>query len=335
MALKATCVANTNIALIKYWGKRNDKLILPYNSSISVTADGLFAKTTVEFIKNSEQDYFEINKKAIKTDEPDYQKLSKYVEIWKQKGGIPEHKIKMVSQTNFPVAAGLASSAAGFAALAGAIDAALGLKTDHLELTQLARLGSGSASRSIFGGFVEWKKGEFDDGSDCYAEQLAKPEYWPEFRILFCITTHQEKKVKSRAGMAQTVKTCPLYQGWLDSIDADLDKMRIGLAQKDIKLVGEVAEHNALKMHATMIATIPAIIYWNGTTIEIIESVRELRKEGIDAYSTIDAGPQVKVICEEKNVATIKERLSVLPGIESILVSKPGEGIKIVDEHLF
>ncbi len=326
--MKASAIANSNIALVKYWGKRDKKLMLPNNGSISMTVDGMSTHTTVEFDPKYEKDIFILNGEEL----PDAESLS-HLDLIRNMAGIKD-KAKVVSNSNFPTAAGLASSASGLAALSLAGSKAAGLNLDKKELSILSRRGSGSASRSIEGGFVEWNRGEKEDGSDSYAVQIAKPDHW-DFRMVTVITSTKEKKIKSRAGMAQTIETCPYYKGWLETVNEDLDKVREGIKERDFKKVAETAELNCLKMHATMITTKPPIIYWNPTTMRIIHSVMEWRDEGLESYFTIDAGPQVKIMCMEKDVEEIKKRLSEIEGIERVIVCKPGGEARLVNEHLF
>jgi diphosphomevalonate decarboxylase len=328
--MKATAIANANIALIKYWGKRNKELILPYTSSISMTCDGLHTKTTVDF-GDYDNDTIIINDEELKKDEKD---ILGHIERIRKMAGITE-KAKIISESNFPVAAGLASSASGLAALTLAASRAAGLKLSEKELTILARLGSGSASRSICEGFAEWKRGQKEDGSDSYAETIANKAHWPEFRMLACIVSEAKKAVGSRAGMAQTVANCPYYEGWLKSIEDDLSNVRNGILKKDFTLVGSTAEYNALKMHATMMTTRPAIIYWTPATMEIMHSIMIWREEGLESYYTMDAGPQVKVLCLEKDREEIQGKLESLNIIKKTVVCKPGDGAKIVNDHLF
>lgn len=332
--MKASSIANANIALVKYWGKRDKKLILPYNSNISMTAHGLTAHTTVSFNKNLE-DSLVLNGKRFTEGSKQFDTyirtfLAAVKELYPK---LP--KIRIESKNNFPTAAGLASSAAGFAALAAAVDAALELKLDKKQLTMLSRRGSGSAARSIHGGFVRWNRGEKDDGSDSFAEQIAPMEHWPELRLLCCIVSTEEKKVKSRAGMAKTVETSPMYQGWLDSIDDDIASMENAIEKKDFKSLGEIAERNCLKMHSTMMTTIPSIIYWNDTTIRLMHAVQKFREKGVPCYFTMDAGPQVKVICEMDQSEKIMEQLIELDGVKEIIETLPGDGVRIVEDHLF
>jgi diphosphomevalonate decarboxylase len=182
---------------------------------------------------------------------------------------------------------------------------------------------------------VEWQRGEKEDGTDSFADQIAAPEHWPEFRMVIAITSRKEKKVKSRAGMAQTIKTCPYYTKWVETVNEDLDAVRKGIKEKDFTLVGQTAEHNCLKMHATMITTKPSIIYWNPATMRIIHSIMDWRDGGLECYFTIDAGPQVKVICLERNAGEIAKRLKETEGVEDIIMTKPGQPAMLVDEHLF
>jgi diphosphomevalonate decarboxylase len=333
--MKASAVANANIALVKYWGKRNKELMLPHNGSISMTTAGLYAHTTVEFDKKYGEDVLILNDKEFKPGTEEYDEyVGAFLKVVRELAKT-DLKAKIVSNNNFPTAAGLASSAAGFAALAVACNEALGLGLDMKELSMLARRGSGSATRSIYGGFVEWKRGEQEDGSDSYAEQIADADHWPEFRMIACITSRKAKKVKSRAGMAQTVATSPMYKAWLDTVNEDLRAVREGILKKDFELVGRVAEENCLKMHATMITTKPAIIYWNAATIEVMHAVLEWRDEGIQCYFTIDGGPQVKVMCLEKDVEELVKRCKQLDGVEDVVTTKPGSDAKVVEEHLF
>jgi diphosphomevalonate decarboxylase len=333
--MKSSAIAPVNIALVKYWGKRNKELMLPKNSSISMTTDGLYSHTTVEFDKKYKEDIFILNNLEFKNGSEEYDEyIGSFLNLVR-KIKKTDFKAKIVSKNNFPTSSGLASSASGFSALAAAVNEALDLGLDKKGLSMLARRGSGSATRSIHGGFVEWEKGEREDGSDSFAEQIADSQYWPEFRMIVCITSKKEKKVSSRAGMAQTVATSPLYETWLKTVEGDLKKVRKGIIDKDFTLVGKTAEENCLKMHSTMITTTPPIIYWNKTTINIMNSVISWREEGLESYFTIDAGPQVKIICLEKDANEILKRCKSLEGIEDVIITELGQGAVITDEHLF
>lgn len=327
--MKATAIANANIALVKYWGKRNPFLILPQNGSISMTCQGLWAKTTVEF-GDFEKDEIIINDEELKKDEKD---ILGHLEKIRNLAGIRE-KAKLVAEINFPVAAGLASSAAGLASATLAATKAAGLNLGERELTILTRQGSGSACRSICGGFAEWFRGEKEDGLDSFAETIASPDHWPDFRIIACIVSEKKKPIGSRAGMSQTVETCPYYTKWVESATRDLESMREGIKSRNFEQVGSIAELNCLKMHATMMTTVPPIIYWTPETLEVIHAVRVWREE-LPSYFTIDAGPQVKVLCLESNSRELEKRLQELEGVIKTITCKPGEGAKLLGEHLF
>jgi diphosphomevalonate decarboxylase len=330
--MKATAIAHSNIALVKYWGNRDNELILPNNSSISMTLDKLFTTTTVEFSEKYKTDSLKIDGQKFEGEE--LERVSENLDLIREKAGKGLFA-KIVSKSNFPKAAGLASSASAFAALALAASKAIGLDLDKKELSMIARHGSGSASRSIHEGFVEWHKGTQDDGSDSYTDIIAPKEHWEELRMIVTVLTTKEKKVKSRAGMAKTVDTSPLYKAWLETIDEDLKNMGSALARKDFTLLGKTAEMNALKMHATMITTDPHIIYWEPETIVLMKEVMALREEGIECYFTMDGGPQVKIICLEKNVGEIEKRLKEIKEIKQMFVCKAGDGARLTNEHLF
>ncbi|XOB42713.1 MAG: diphosphomevalonate decarboxylase [Candidatus Nealsonbacteria bacterium] len=330
--MKKTAIANANIALVKYWGKRDPELFLPYNSSISLTLDGLSTITTVEF-NGYDQDVFILDGQEIKKGK-ELEKLIRHLDLIRKIAGINK-KAKIASKNNFPTAAGLASSASGFAALTLAATKALGMNLNSKELSIISRQGSGSSTRSCLEGFVEWVKGEKRNGTDSYAKQIALADYWPEFRMIVTIVSTKAKKVSSRAGMAKTVETSPMYKSWLNTIERDLDNVKQGILKKDITLVGSTAEMNCLKMHSTMITTNPPIIYWHPVTLKIIHSILEWREQGLECYFTIDAGPQVKVICLENQAEEVKKRLQSLNGVKQVIICKPGQGPELIKKHLF
>ncbi|MFC2143348.1 diphosphomevalonate decarboxylase [Candidatus Aenigmatarchaeota archaeon] len=331
--MKATALAGPNIALVKYWGKRDKKLMLPNNGSISMTCEGLHTKTTVEFDDKYNKDVFILDDKEF-TEGKEYDRVVGSLNLIREKAKL-DKKAKVASVNTFPTAAGLASSASGAAALVLAASKAAGLELDEKALSMLARRGSGSASRSVGEGFVEWRRGEKEDGSDCYAETIAKKDHWPEFHMVVAVISMEQKKVKSRAGMAQTVANCPYYDKWLATVNNDLDKIREGIKNKDFTTVGQTAEHNCLKMHATMITTTPPIVYWTAGTMDVIRAIAVWREEGLESYFTIDAGPQVKIMCLEKDEQEIVKRLKEIGSVKDIVLCKPGDGARIVDEHLF
>lgn len=321
--MKATARANTNIALIKYWGKRDKELFLPMNSSLSITLDQFYTTTTVEFRKDLVEDRMFLNEKE--TSELEHIKISRFLDRVRKIGDVSYHaEIRTVN--NVPTAAGFASSASGYAALAAASSKALNLNLSERELSILARQGSGSACRSIYGGFVEWKMGTKEDGSDSHGVQLLKENNW-DLRVLSVVVATKEKKVSSRDGMERTVATSPFYQGWLDSVDEDMKRTKQAINNRDFKTLGETLEHNGLKMHGTMMSTLPPIIYWESGTLEVIHSIEEFREEGKLAYYTIDAGANVKVITLPEYEEELKYRLSRLHGVNHIIPCAIGGGI--------
>jgi len=328
--LKATAKANTNIALIKYWGKRDEKLILPMNSSLSITLDNFYTITTVEFKEELKED------KLIWDQSPgsdkELVKISSFLDIIRKKAGVNLYA-KVITENHVPTAAGFASSASGYAALAAATAKAIGLNLSLEEISKIARQGSGSACRSVYGGFVEWQKGSMEDGSDSYARQILDENAW-KLTILSIMITAGQKKVSSREGMKRTVETSPFYQGWLDTIDEDLEAAKKAIRDRDFVSLGEVLERNALKMHGIMLGAKPPIIYWESGTLEVIHGIQNLRQRGIPAYFTIDAGPNVKVLCEPENEDKVKEALMELNSVKKVISCNPGEGVKYLSEHL-
>lgn len=322
--MQATAKAHTNIALIKYWGKRNEGLILPTNSSLSVTLDGFYTKTSVRFEEDAENDVFYLNDEKV-TGEP-YTRVTEYLDLVRSMSDQP-HRFAVVDSLNtVPTAAGFASSASGFAALAAASTKALNLDMDEVALSKLTRQGSGSACRSIYGGFVEWEMGEADDGSDSYAIPVAPQEHW-DIRVAAVVVTAKEKEIKSRVGMKRTVDTSVFYQGWLDSLPADLMDIKAGIQARDFEKVGAIAEANCLKMHATTLGANPPFTYWQDSTMAVMQTVQQMRKDGIAAYFTIDAGPNVKVLYLPEQEEAVLSRLRETRDVTDVMTSKVGAGI--------
>ncbi|MUV38196.1 Diphosphomevalonate decarboxylase [Lentibacillus sp. JNUCC-1] len=319
--MKATAKAHTNIALIKYWGKRNEQLILPTNNSLSLTLDGFYTETTVHFRSDLAQDIFYLNDTVV-TGEA-YNRVTHFLNLVREQFGHKKLYADVRSVNAVPTAAGFASSASGFAALASASVKALGADVENDELSRLTRRGSGSACRSIYGGFVEWEKGTKEDGSDSFAVPIAPADHW-DVRVAAAVLNPTEKKVSSRAGMKRTVDTSLFYQGWLDGIPQDLADIKAGIADRDFEKVGSIAEANCLRMHATTLGANPPFTYWNYLTMQVMETVRELREQGIPAYFTIDAGPNVKVLYLPENEARVEHALRELSGVNDVILSRAG-----------
>ena len=243
---KGKARAYTNIALIKYWGKKNEELILPMNNSLSLTLDAFYTETEVIFSDSYMVDEFYLD--GTLQDEKATKKVSQFLDLFRKEAGL-SLKASVISQNFVPTAAGLASSASGLAALAGACNTALKLGLDDLSLSRFARRGSGSACRSIFGGFVEWEKGHDDLSS--YAKPVPSDSFEDDLAMVFVLINDQKKEVSSRNGMRRTVETSSFYQGWLDSVEGDLYQLKQAIKTKDIQLLGETMERNGQKMHGT------------------------------------------------------------------------------------
>ncbi|TDT62846.1 diphosphomevalonate decarboxylase [Fonticella tunisiensis] len=321
--MKATAKANTNIALIKYWGKRDEELFLPMNSSLSITLDSFYTITNVEFSRNLNKDIFMLNNHQ--ASESESNKVFRFLDKIRKLAGTHLHAV-VTSENKVPTAAGFASSASGFAALAAAAAKALNLELDERELSILARQGSGSACRSIYGGYVEWQRGERADGKDSYAKQLLSERDW-NISILSCLVASGQKQVSSREGMKRTALTSPFYSGWLNTVEKDLERAKEAIRLRDFESLGKIVEANALKMHATMLGAEPPILYWQSGTMEVMHHIQNLRLSGISAYFTIDAGPNVKVLCLPEDEQRVYESLLTLPSVQNVIICHPGAGV--------
>lgn len=326
--MKTTARAHSNIALVKYWGKRDVHLNLPAVGSISITLDRLFTETTVEFEYGLEKDLLLLNGQEASVKETN--RIGTFMDLVRQETAVNSFA-RIESHNNFPTSAGLASSASAFAALSLAATHAAGLNLPPLKLSELARKGSGSAARSIFGGFVEMAKGEKADGSDSAAYQLVEKDYW-DIRVLILITSEEEKKTGSTDGMTLSRQTSPYYDVWVRSSPADLDEMRHAVINKDFELLGDLSEFSCLKMHALALAGRPGIIYWNSTTLELMNRIRSLREDGLPVYFTIDAGPQVKALCLPEGMDAVKQALADVPGVLRIIETGLGDGARVTGD---
>ncbi len=326
--MKATAIAPSNIAFVKYWGKADEKLRLPLNSSISMNLSAAFTTTTVEFQKGLSRDDTTIVGGAF--DESECARVSKQMDVIRTHLGVKEFA-KVVTQNSFPKSAGAASSASGFAALVMAAAKASEKVVSEKELSMLARIGSGSACRSIPDGFVEWKKGEKSEES--YAFSLYPHEYW-DLRDILVIVDSDRKKISTSAGM-ELVRTSPFLQARLDSVEVSLTNVRQALKNKDFELLGVTMEAEAINMHSVMMTQVPPIFYWNSVTMEIIRSVHEWRVDGVEVYFTIDAGPNVHLICEGKNEKRVLEKLNDVVGVKKSIINSPACGAHEAQDHLF
>ncbi len=323
--------AHSNIALIKYWGKRDAALNIPAVGSISLTLEALSTETSVAFQPGLAADEFRLDGELA-----DPTRVSRLLDLVRERSGIAEHAI-VSSANDFPTGAGLASSASGFAALAVAASAAALSRTgdteqtmpDDRELSILARRGSGSAARSIFGGVVELHRGSRADGLDSFAEPLLDADDWP-LTVVVAITDTQAKLVNSTAGMGESALSSPFYPAWVDTSEDDLSEARAAIAARNFGRLGELTEYSCLKLHSIMLTSRPALLYWNAATVAAIHAVRELRGGGIPVYFTIDAGPQLKALCLPEHAKAVAGALAAVPGVQETRTSALGNGALVV-----
>ena len=313
--MRATAKAQPNIALIKYWGKRDTDRNLPAVGSISITLADLFTTMCVEFDDSLQSDVLTVNGKENAGMSP---RISACLD---SVAGKERSWARVTSESNFPIAAGLASSASAFAALVVAANAATKQVRDTAQLASLAGSASGSAARSLYGGFVELESEADDISLRC----LRSAEDW-ELRVVVAITASGPKPVGSTEAMEISRKTSPFYGRWLEQQAHDLDAARVAIEERDFASLAAVAEHNCLKMHSVMWASRPPVIYWNSVTLACMQTVRELQSQRVAVFFTIDAGPQLKAICEPADEARVHDALAATAGVENILSSGLGPG---------
>lgn len=321
-----TAVAGANIALIKYWGKREapQELNLPSTGSLSVTLKELFTTTEVTPSEVLETDEIWLN--GVQSSDP---RLPAYLDRIRTHLGGALPFCKVVSTNNFPTSAGLASSASGFAALAAATTHAYGASLDHAGLSALARLGSGSAARSVFGGFVLMARGRLLDGSDAIARPLMDEQQWP-LNVVIAITSEQPKTHSSRAGMVHTTATSPYYSAWVQHNEQRLTMAQKAVEQRDFEALADLSEASALQMHASALAAEPGVIYWHAATLACIHRIRELRKSGVAVFFTVDAGPQVKAICLPQETEKVTQALQDVSGVREVRSTGLGPGVRLL-----
>jgi diphosphomevalonate decarboxylase len=331
---KATVKSPANIAFVKYWGRTNDKLILPMNDSISMNMDNCFTITTVEFgdfpkdivkIKFFNQNYQDVQGSQL-------DRVLLQVDRFKKQYKIKQ-KVKIYSQNNFPSDAGIASSASAFSALTKALYSALEKKISQKQLTIETRLaGSGSATRSICDGYVQWNKGKPNDSQSSYAHTLYDHTYWDLCDVLAVVDTGK-KSVGSYEGHGLAHNEYQIAR--LKNVNKRLKQIKQGLKQKDIEKLGEAIEQDAISMHAVAMSSNPPIFYLNGRTFDVINALFQARKEGIPAFFTMDAGPNVHVICEKKDSQKVSNILKKLPAAQFVINNQVAKGAQEINNHLF
>lgn len=324
---EATARAHANIALAKYWGKSDVALNLPAVPSISMTLSPLNTTTHVRFDDALDQDALQLD--GAPANEAERARASTLLQRVRDEAGVAAFAT-VVSHNDFPTAAGLASSASGFCALATAARAAAGLGFDRGAISSLSRMSSASAARSAFGGFVELPAGLPGDAG-LQATELAGPEHW-DLRIVVAVTAEGRKDVGSTDGMTHTRDTSPYYDAWVKAAPALCDEVRAGIAARDLTRVGEAMEHSTLSMHACAMAAAPAVIYFQPATLAVLHRMRALRRdEGLRAYATMDAGPHVKALCHASDVDAVVAKLESIDGVLRTLVATPGGGVELTN----
>lgn len=306
-ACSATAIAHPNIALCKYWGKRDAALNLPSTPSLSLTLAPFRTRTTVIWGAPADRVVFN----GVENTGGEARKILATLDRIAQSGRsgrAPRPPCGVETDNDFPTAAGLASSASGFAALVVAADAAAGTRLRADTLAVLARQGSGSATRSLQGGWVEWPMGQQPDGLDSHGRQIAPADHW-DVRMLVVLVRSGPKEIGSTEGMNHTMRTSPYYPAWVTEAPADVVEAREAVLGRDLERLGRVTERSALRMHASMMAADPAVLYWKPETLIALEVVRAARRVGLPAWATMDAGPNVKVLCNAVDANTLTARL--------------------------
>lgn len=317
--MRAIARAQPNIALIKYWGKRDLSRNLPAVGSISITLSTLYTEMSVAFDASGSADELSVNGSA------DAAMLPRLSRCLDRVAGTPRAAARIESRSNFPIAAGLASSASAFAAATVAAAAALGIDRSRAELANLAGQASGSAARSLYGGFVELANA----GDHVTVSPLLAAADWPQ-SVVVAITSSGPKPVGSGEAMEISRKTSPFYGRWVEQQPHDLEIARDAIREHDFDKLATIAEHNCLKMHSVMWASRPPVVYWNAATLECMHAIRELRAGGVQVFFTIDAGPQVKAICPVAEEDSVRAMLTEVPGVTQVIVSRLGEGASVV-----
>lgn len=314
----ATARAQPNIALIKYWGKRDAKRNLPAVDSLSLTLSELYTEMEVRFDAGLPADSLHVN------GERDDRLLPRVVRCLDAVAGRERPAAAVRSTCNFPLGAGLASSASAFAALVVAAAAASGVDFDRQALASLAGGVSGSAARSLYAGIVLLN----NERDRVRARSLLAPADWP-LRVVVAITDRAPKPMASGPAMELSRATSPFYARWVEEQARDLEVALQAIAARDFAALGRIAEHNCLKMHSVMWSSRPALCYWNAATVSCLQAVRSLQADGVDVFFTIDAGPQVKAVCTPSSEPDVKRALAAVDGVHEVLQSGLGEGARL------
>jgi diphosphomevalonate decarboxylase len=316
-----------NLALVKYFGKRDTKLNLPAGPSLSVTLEPLETLSELEIDASLNQD--EVWLADSPANSGFSHRVTRLLDIARELAG-DQRRARLRTRNSFPTAAGLASSASGMAALALAASKAYRLSLSHDELCVLARRGSGSAARSICGGIAAWYEGTAQDGSDSVARTLRQPEEW-DLRVVVGLAASGPKEIGSTEAMELTRSTSPYYGDWIRCVHEDFTAALRAVEKKDFTILGEIAERSALSMHAAALAARPGIVFWNQATISALHLCRALRRSGIETYFTCDAGPQPKFLVRPEHNDQASQALRELPGISGVIECQLGAGAQVLE----
>lgn len=322
MKLEGEAIAPSNIAIIKYWGKRNTELNLPLNSSLSISLDNLYARTKVVFSEEYSKDEVIINDKKLNEKET-LNYAGRVLNIFRRIYG-KNLFAKVTSETNFPPSSGLASSAAGIAALVYAANDALGLNLSQKDLSKIARIGSGSACRSTEGGFVAWEKGERSDGEDSFCYQIFPPNYWEDLVDIIVIISEEKKEISSREGMENTVKSSYLMKCRLEFIEKTFNEVVESIKKKDEKKFFELTMRHSNNMHAVILDSWPSFFYLNDVSLKIMRWIQDFGHAGY----TFDAGPNPHIFTTKKY---IQEIINFVQSLNlKYIITSPGQGPKVL-----
>ncbi|EKE14254.1 MAG: hypothetical protein ACD_12C00604G0007 [uncultured bacterium] len=325
--MKATAIAPSNIAFIKYWGKKDEKLKIPENGSISMNLSNLITTTTVEFNQKYLKDQIFINDSSYNQEAS---KIIQHLDLIRKQAN-SNLKAKVISVNNFPDGTGLSSSASGFAALTLAAAKSIGLNLQEKELSILARQGSGSACRSIPDGFVEWLGGGTTKTS--YANSLYPPSYWDIIAVV-AIVSREKKDISSTDGQ-KLAQTSPFFETRLKNIGEKIKRFRKSLETKNFSQFGQIIENEALELHAIMLTSTPSLIYWQPETVMLMKLVKKWRNEGLEVYFTFNTGQDIHLIIEEKNSQELVNKLKKIKEVKKIIVNSPAIGARLTEKHLF
>jgi len=320
--MQATAIAQPNIALIKYWGKRDIDRNLPAVGSISITLSELQTQVSVDLNIDQSTDVLFVN------DDENPAMLPRISACLDRVLGSDRPRARIRSRSNFPIAAGLASSASAFAATTVAAAGAGNLSLGTEELARLAGASSGSAARSLYVGFTELA----NSGDSIELTSLCDEGGWP-MQVVVAITASGPKATGSTEAMEISRETSPFYGNWIAQQEHDLEVARTAIAGQDFTQLAAIAEHNCLKMHSVMWASRPPMIFWNAATMRCLQTVRRLQGDGRQVFFTIDAGPQVKAVCLPDDAEAVRQALAETPGVQEIMMTGLGSAARLVEEQ--